>query len=112
MRDSSIDKFLDDWVVDNKVRGLFFSPHPEITIRFLASAFFYKENIAFGYVHTRSMDVGEILKKYSINKHRETLLLFNEEISSPVASLSVSILLVIVCISFCMNFSTIVFSFV
>lgn len=89
--DSSFQQFLDGWVVDNRVRGIFFSPSQEITARFLASAFFYKENVAFGFVHTKSGDVTQILKKFNVNKNRETLLLFNEETHSPAATISVSI---------------------
>lgn len=72
------------------MRGIFFSPRTEITTRFLASAFYYKEDVAFGFVNTKSAGVTEMLARYNINKHRETLLLFNEETNSPVASISVS----------------------
>lgn len=90
MTDSTIEQFLDSWVVDNKVRGVFFSPRIDISARLLASAFYYKDNVVFGFVHTRAGEVTEIVKKYVVNKNRETLLMFNEETSAPVASISVS----------------------
>ncbi|XP_045161432.1 dnaJ homolog subfamily C member 16-like [Mercenaria mercenaria] len=86
--DSTVHQFLDGWPVDNKVRAIYFSPREEMSVRFLASAFYYKDNVAFGFVNTKLDTAGAVMSKYNINRNRETLLMFNEETVSPVASIS------------------------
>lgn len=76
--------------MDNKVRAIFFSPREEKSVRFLASAFYYKDNVAFGYVNTKLNTADGVISKYNINRNRETLLMFNEETVTPVATISVS----------------------
>jgi hypothetical protein len=76
--------------VDNKVRAIFFSPREEKSVRFLASVLSYKDNVAFGFVNTKLGMAGGLMSKYNVNNNRETLLMFNEESVSPVASISVS----------------------
>ncbi|XP_052819876.1 dnaJ homolog subfamily C member 16-like [Mya arenaria] len=86
--DSNVEPFLSGWPADNKVRGLFFSPREDLSARFLAPAYFYRENVAFGHIYTQSLQGKDMLRKFGVNKHRETLLLFNEDTSSPVATIS------------------------
>ncbi|WAR14010.1 DJC16-like protein [Mya arenaria] len=64
------------------------SPREDLSARFLAPAYFYRENVAFGHVYTQSLQGKDMLRKFGVNKHRETLLLFNEDTSSPVATIS------------------------
>ncbi|KAL4220901.1 DnaJ molecular chaperone y domain [Mactra antiquata] len=90
--DNKLDQFLEGWPVDNKVRAIFFSPREEMSLRFLAAAYYFKENVLFGFVHTRTHSVDTVLSKYNINKNRETLLMFNEEVTSPVATISMQTL--------------------
>ncbi|XP_060584004.1 dnaJ homolog subfamily C member 16-like [Ruditapes philippinarum] len=86
--DSTVHDFLDGWPVDNKVRAIFFSPREEKSVRFLASVLSYKDNVAFGFVNTKLGMAGGLMSKYNVNNNRETLLMFNEESVSPVASIS------------------------
>lgn len=86
--DSTVHQFLDGWPVDNKVRAIYFSPREEMSVRFLASAFYFKDNVAFGYVNVKLTSAAAVMSKYSINKNRETLLMFNEETVTPVATIS------------------------
>ncbi|KAH3827046.1 hypothetical protein DPMN_128974 [Dreissena polymorpha] len=88
VHDVNIESWLGGWPADNKVRAVFFSPRQDMSAAFLAPAFFYKDNLAIGYVYTKSDDVTNILLKFNVNKHRETLLLFNEDSKSPVATIS------------------------
>ncbi|WAR14033.1 DJC16-like protein [Mya arenaria] len=64
------------------------SPREDLSARFLAPAYFYRENVAFGHIYTQSLQGKDMLRKFGVNKHRETLLLFNEDTSSPVATIS------------------------
>lgn len=46
--DDNVDKFLDGWE-DNKVRGLIFEDRPAVRLRYLLTAFHYRDRITFGY---------------------------------------------------------------
>ncbi|XP_076451608.1 dnaJ homolog subfamily C member 16-like [Babylonia areolata] len=87
LKDSDVDTFLDGWR-NNLMTAIFFSPRLEPSARFLAPAFFHRDRIAFAFVST-SMEEGQgVMQRFNINKRRETFLMFNEETSSPVATLS------------------------
>ena len=87
--DSNLHTFLDGWL-DNRVRAIFFTQKEALSARFLAPGYFYRDNVAFGYVNTHDPDARGIISKYNVNKYRETMLMFNEETNSPVATVSVS----------------------
>ena len=89
VKDSSADSFLERWR-NNQVMAVFFSPRLEPSARFLAPAFYHRDRIAFGYVSTSMDDAQDLMRRFNINKRRETLLMFNEETSSPLATISVS----------------------
>ena len=93
MTDSNIHSFLDGWL-DNRVRAIFFTQKEALSARFLAPGFYYRENVAFGYVNTHDPEVRGALSKYNVNKYRETMLMFNEETNTPVATVSVSIIFI------------------
>lgn len=86
-----MDAFLENWQ-NNLVSAIFFSPRTEPSARFLAPAFYHRDRIAFSYVSTSTNDALKLMEKFNINKRRETLLMFNEDASSPVATISVSFL--------------------
>ncbi|KAH9504393.1 DnaJ sub C member 16, partial [Bulinus truncatus] len=86
--DGSLESFLQGWK-NNKVCAIFFGSRPKPSLRFLAPAFYYRDRISFGYVHTVGPDVDNIIRKFNINRHRETLLLWNEVTDSPLASIVV-----------------------
>ncbi|KAK6175697.1 hypothetical protein SNE40_014098 [Patella caerulea] len=85
--DSNYEKFLMGWT-DNRVRGIFFGQKEEPSARFLAPAYQYRERVAFGYIPTHSNKAIILMNKFNINRNRDSLLLFNEDISSPVATAS------------------------
>lgn len=45
--DSNIENFLNGWV-DNRVRGLIFEPRTNIRLRYLVTAFHFRDRVAFG----------------------------------------------------------------
>ena len=89
MTDTNVHTFLDGWV-DNRVRAIFFTQKESLPARFLAPGFFYKDNVAFGFVNTHDEGGRGVMAKYNVNRNRETMLMFNEETNSPVATVSVS----------------------
>ncbi|XP_055863327.1 dnaJ homolog subfamily C member 16-like [Biomphalaria glabrata] len=84
--DDSFENFIQGWK-NNKVCAIFFSSRTEPSLRFLAPAFFYRDRISFGYVSTGAPESQNLVKRFNINKHRETLMLWNEVTESPLASL-------------------------
>ena len=87
--DSNLHTFLDGWL-DNRVRAIFFTQKEALSARFLTPGYFYRDNVAFGYINTHDPDARATISKYNVNKYRETMLMFNEETNSPVATVSVS----------------------
>ncbi|ESO88811.1 hypothetical protein LOTGIDRAFT_218980 [Lottia gigantea] len=85
--DTNYEKFLSGYS-DNRIRGIFFSPKNEPSTRLLAPAFYYQERVAFGFVCTHSNEAIILLNKLNINRNRDTLLLFNEDATNPVASVT------------------------
>lgn len=73
------------------MRGIFFSPKEEISAMYLAPAFYYKTFVTFGHVNTNADDVYKTLKRFNLHSGHKSLLMFNEDAQSPVASLSVGI---------------------
>ncbi|XP_046332432.2 dnaJ homolog subfamily C member 16-like [Haliotis rufescens] len=87
VNDKNYDEFLSGWA-DNRVRAIFFSQKDQPSARFLAPAYYYREYVKSGYVNTHSPGAARIMKMFGVNHNRETLLMFNEEVSSPVASVA------------------------
>lgn len=86
--DQNANKFLEEWPLDNRVRAIFFTPRDEMPARLQAPAFFYKDFVAFGYVYTKSSMAEAVMRKYNVNGNRETLLMFNEETTVAIATIS------------------------
>ncbi|XP_057651813.1 dnaJ homolog subfamily C member 16 isoform X1 [Diorhabda carinulata] len=78
----NIEEFLNGWE-DNRVRGLIFEPRSTIRLRYLVTAYHFRHRIAFGFVESR-----DIKNKYLLPHDMDTVLLFNENVSYPMASVS------------------------
>lgn len=104
LNDEKLDKFLDGWE-DNHMRGVFFSPKEEISAMYLAPAFYYKSFVTFGHVNTNADDVYKTLKRFNLHSGHKSLLMFNEDAQSPVASLSVGIFLMTIVNIYCSDSS-------
>ncbi|PNF40918.1 hypothetical protein B7P43_G14976 [Cryptotermes secundus] len=87
--DDNVNAFLNGWI-DNRVRALIFERQESIRLRYLLMAFYYRERVAFGFVHLNSPNSENIQRKFKVPRDIETLLLFNENISRSVASLSMA----------------------
>ncbi|XP_055523691.1 dnaJ homolog subfamily C member 16 isoform X1 [Wyeomyia smithii] len=87
--DDSIDTFLRGWA-DNRVRALVMEPRTQPRLRYLITAFHFRERVAFGFVQLASEKSKQIQERYKLHPSLDTLLIFNEDASRPVASISMS----------------------
>lgn len=89
VNDQNYVTFLTGWR-DNKVRVLFVSEDSKVKLNYRLVAFYFRERIAFGYVkadHTSR----QLRERYRVTDAKmSSMLIFNEDISRSVATLSVS----------------------
>lgn len=87
--DSNIDDFLNGWM-DNKVRALILEPRNQTRLRYLLAAFQFRNRVQFGFVQLDSGNCREIKERFQIHPNLDTLLIFNEYVERPVASVSMA----------------------
>ncbi|KAL3269506.1 hypothetical protein HHI36_008572 [Cryptolaemus montrouzieri] len=80
--EDDLEEFLSGWE-DNKVRGLIFEPRETVRLRYLVTAYHFRHRVAFGFV-----DSDEIRNKYQVPQDMDTVLLFNENTSRPMTSVT------------------------
>ncbi|XP_068153166.1 dnaJ homolog subfamily C member 16 [Drosophila tropicalis] len=89
VNDENVDEFLGGWM-DNRVRALLLEPRGTPRLRYLISAFAFNDRVAFGFVDVRSKNTKAIIERFKVNLNLDTLFLFNEDSSRPIASISIS----------------------
>ncbi|GIY00298.1 dnaJ homolog subfamily C member 16 [Caerostris darwini] len=89
LSDYSVDDFLLGWH-DNRVRVLIFSTAEAIRLRYLLVAFRFRNNAAVGHIRIGTSDTEVVCKRYNIQPKMESLLIFNEDSSKPIATLSMT----------------------
>lgn len=84
IKEDDLEEFLNGWE-DNKVRGLIFQPKDavKLKLRYYVAAYHFRYRVAFGYV-----DSEEIGKKFQVPPDMDTVLLFNENTTRPMTSVS------------------------
>uniref|UniRef100_A0A1B6DHU2 DnaJ homolog subfamily C member 16 n=1 Tax=Clastoptera arizonana TaxID=38151 RepID=A0A1B6DHU2_9HEMI len=87
--DNQVDTFLSGWT-DNKVRALIFQKNGPIRLRYLLTAYYYRDRVAFSFVQMNTPKGKEIQAKMQVPPDMDTLLLFNENTDRPVASVSMA----------------------
>ncbi|XP_076315180.1 dnaJ homolog subfamily C member 16-like [Tachypleus tridentatus] len=85
--DDTLEEFLNEWP-DNKVNALIFSQVEPSRLRYLLLAFQYNTYASFGLVKPDNSKTHKTCRRYRINKKMESLLIFNEITTSPLATLS------------------------
>ncbi|XP_066140004.1 dnaJ homolog subfamily C member 16 [Euwallacea fornicatus] len=80
--EENLNEFLNGWT-DNRVRGLILPHKINIRLRYLVTAFHFRNRVAFGMAETDT-----IHSKYKVPADMDTVLIFNENISFPVASVT------------------------
>lgn len=89
LSDYTVDDFLQGWS-DNRVRVLIFSKAESIRLRYLLVAFRFRKNAAVGHIRLGGSDTAAVTKKYNVQAKMESLLIFNEDSSKPIATLSMT----------------------
>ncbi|XP_014254175.1 dnaJ homolog subfamily C member 16 isoform X1 [Cimex lectularius] len=88
INDENVDVFLSGWV-DNKVRALVFQRSDPLRLRYLLTAFYHRDRVAFGYVPL-GPNMLKVREKYQVSSEQDALLVFNEITERPVASVSMA----------------------
>jgi len=89
VNDHNIDEFLDGWM-DNRVRVLLFGKLDVVRLRYLTAGFKFRERAAVGYVQVTGGDTKEVVDRFKVDIKKDTLLMFQEDTDTPVASLAMS----------------------
>jgi len=85
--DGNIDSFLNGWH-DNRIRILLFGKTDVIRLRYLTTAFKYRSRAKLGYVRITNLMSKKTVQKYNVAKNSDTMLVFHENPSHPVAFVS------------------------
>lgn len=89
VNDNNYISFLSGWT-DNRVRVLFFNNDKLVRLRYLLTAFYFRDLAVCGHVNNKAEGTQKVIEKYGVDKKMDTMLIFNENINSPVASLAAS----------------------
>lgn len=85
--DENYESFLSGWT-DNRVRVLFVNSDKNVKLRYLTTAFYFRERVVCGHVNTKDDKSQKIISRYGIDPKMDSMLIFNEDISRPIASLA------------------------
>lgn len=85
--DNNVDGFVSDFE-DNKVKALIFEERQTIRLRYLITAFHYRDRVAFGFVDMRSRDTSNVTARYKVQRHIDTMVLLKEDSVEPAATVS------------------------
>lgn len=90
VNDDNSEAFLTSWIVDNSIRVLFFGRQETIRLRYFLVAFQQKEHATSGYVKLGAPETERLCAQYGVSLNYETMLVFNENFETPIASLSMA----------------------
>ncbi|XP_040568648.1 dnaJ homolog subfamily C member 16 [Lepeophtheirus salmonis] len=83
--DYNVDVFLNGWK-DNRVRVLLFGKVDAIRLRYLTTAYKYRNRALLGYVKMGNPSTKEVVKRFGVSSAADALLLFHENVETPTAS--------------------------
>uniref|UniRef100_A0A182J0H4 DnaJ homolog subfamily C member 16 n=1 Tax=Anopheles atroparvus TaxID=41427 RepID=A0A182J0H4_ANOAO len=87
--DDTLDAFLGGWA-DNRVRALILEPRAQPRLRYLITAFYFRDRVAFGFVQLNAKNTKHIQATYKAHATLDTLLIFNEFPTHPIATITMS----------------------
>ncbi|MPC13941.1 DnaJ subfamily C member 16 [Portunus trituberculatus] len=87
--EGNLESFLGGWL-DNKVRVLIFGRLDIIRLRYLTVGWEFRERAVIGYVQMDRADTDTIRARYSVSNKVDTLLVFHEDMHTPVASVAMT----------------------
>jgi len=86
VNDDNVDDFLNGWM-DNKIRVLLFGKLDIVRLRYLTTAYKYRQRAVFGYVQING-ESEEVVRRFGVAGNADSVLLFNEDTEKPVTKLS------------------------
>ncbi|XP_068629703.1 dnaJ homolog subfamily C member 16 [Battus philenor] len=89
VNDKNVDTFVSDFE-DNKVKALIFEERPSIRLRYLITAFYYRERVSFAFVDMTSRDSQNVTSRFKAQRNADNMVLLKEDSESPVATVSTS----------------------
>lgn len=85
--EATVDEFLNGWS-DNRVRVLLFSKSEILKLRYLLVAYRFIMRAAFAHIQISLPTTKSIQRRFNVNPNMESLLIFNENSTAPIATLS------------------------
>jgi len=75
--DTNVETFLDGWSLDNRVRVLLFGKTDVIRLRYLTTAFKYRNRALLGYVKLQGPSTEKLIERFKVpTTNVDTLLIF------------------------------------
>ncbi|XP_050431236.1 dnaJ homolog subfamily C member 16 isoform X2 [Adelges cooleyi] len=88
--DINIDKFLNAWSSDNRVRALVMQPKSPLKLRYAIIALEYRDHINFGFMNIGLYECLSTRDRYKVSHNQDTLLILKENIRLPAAHMSMT----------------------
>lgn len=85
--DANYEQFLDGWT-DNRARCIFVNNDRVVRLRYLLAAFKFKERVACAHLSIAAESTTGFVRRFGIDTKMDSLLVFNEYASRPIATLS------------------------
>ncbi|XP_026329593.1 dnaJ homolog subfamily C member 16 [Hyposmocoma kahamanoa] len=87
INNGNVDSFVSDFE-DNKVKALIFEERQTIRLRYLITAFHYRDRLSFGFVDMTARDTQNVTSRYKVQRSMDTMVLLKEDSEEPAATVS------------------------
>ncbi|CAG5011375.1 unnamed protein product [Parnassius apollo] len=87
LNNNNMDSFISDFE-DNKVKALIFEERPSIRLRYLVTAFHYRERVSFAFVDMSARDSQKVTARFKAQRNADSMVLLKEDSASPAATVS------------------------
>ncbi|XP_022125250.1 dnaJ homolog subfamily C member 16 [Pieris rapae] len=87
LNDGNADAFLNDFE-DNKVKALIFEERHLIRLRYLITAFHYRDWVSFAFVDISAHNTQNLTARYKVQRNMDTMVLLKEDSSEAAATVS------------------------
>ncbi|KAJ2952479.1 hypothetical protein O0L34_g6797 [Tuta absoluta] len=84
---ANVDSFVSDFE-DNKVKALIFEERRNIRMRYLITAFHYRDRLSFGFVDMTARDTQNVSSRYKVQRNMDTMVILKEDSPEPAATVS------------------------
>ncbi|XP_049866727.1 dnaJ homolog subfamily C member 16 [Pectinophora gossypiella] len=87
INDGNVESFVTDFE-DNKVKALIFEERQTIRLRYLITAFHYRDRLSFGFVDMTSRDAQNVSERFKVQRNMDTMVVLKEDSEEPAATVS------------------------